>query len=85
MAESVLMAQSRAIPVDPETACARTLVVPLPDLFRRRYGPIPAIKAVRGDEPWQSVGQRCTIALAGGGGMTETLIAVDPPTVSTTC
>lgn len=80
MAHPVVVEQSRAIPADPAEAFARTLPMPLPTLFRRWYGPIPPIKAVRdqtGD--WSAVGQTRTIALTGGGTMRETLTAVDAP------
>ncbi len=80
MAQPVVVEQSRAIPVAPDEAFARTLPMPLPTLFRRWYGPIPPIKAVRdqtGD--WQQAGQSRTIELTGGGTMRETLTAVDVP------
>lgn len=57
-----LMEQSRAIPVDFGTAFGRTLAVSLPKIFRRRYGPIGPVKAVRdqtGD--WTTVGQTRTV------------------------
>ena len=80
MAQPIVVEQSRAIPVAPETAYVRTLPMPLPTLFRRWYGPIPPIKGVReqsGD--WQSAGESRTILLTGGGTMRETLTSVDPP------
>lgn len=77
MARSVT--RSRAIPVSPDEAFARTLPMPLPTLFRHWYGPIPPIKEVRDQRgDWSSVGETRTIALAGGGTMRETLTAVDP-------
>lgn len=76
---SVSVERSRAIPVSPSDAFARTLPMPLPTLFRRWYGPIPPIKEIRDqDGEWRSVGQTRTIALAGGGTMRETLTEVDP-------
>lgn len=81
MSHPIVVEQSRAIPVDPAEAFARTLPMPLPTLFRRWYGPIPPIKDVRdqtGD--WQQVGAPRTIVLTGGGTMRETLTSVDPPT-----
>ena len=80
MAQTIVVEQSRAIPVSPADAFARTLPMPLPTLFRSWYGPIPPIKGVRdqtGD--WQQAGQSRTIVLTGGGTMRETLTAVDPP------
>ena len=71
---------SRAYPVEVGHAFDRTIVHPLPDLFRRRYGPLPPIKAVTGfTEPWSTVGQTRTIHLADGGTMLEELTMVDRP------
>jgi hypothetical protein len=80
MARPTVVEQSRAIPVAPEVAFARTLPMPLPTLFKRWYGPIPPIKSV-GDQAgsWEHPGETRTIALAGGGTMCETLTAVDIP------
>lgn len=61
-------------------AFERTLLLPLPKLFRYRYGPIPPIADVRdqtGD--WRSAGQSRTIVLQGPGTMREELTEVDPP------
>jgi hypothetical protein len=75
-----VMTQSRAIPVDPESAFHRTLVTPLPGLFRRRYGPIAPVKAVLGQTgEWGTVGQTRTVTQVGGGTMREELTLVDPP------
>ena len=80
MADPVVVEQSRAIRVAPETAFARTLPMPLPTLFRRWYGPIPPIKAVRDQAgEWSTAGQTRTIALTGGGTMRETLTEVRVP------
>jgi len=80
MAQPVVVEQSRAIPVAPADAFAKTLPIPLPVLFSRWYGPIPPIKAVHGqDGDWATVGQTRDVALVGGGGMRETLTSVDPP------
>ncbi len=54
--------------------------MPLPDLFRRWYGPIPPIKATRGQTgDWDGVGQSRTVLLTGGGSMREELTSYDPP------
>jgi hypothetical protein len=80
MANPVVVEQSRAIPVPPEEAFSRTLPMPLPTLFRRWYGPIPPIKAIRDQiGQWERVGQSRTIALKGGGTMQETLTSVEAP------
>lgn len=71
--------RSRAIPVAPDEAFARTLPMPLPQLFRHWFGPIPPIKDVRDQRGgWSSVGETRTIVLAGGGTMRETLTELDP-------
>lgn len=80
MANPLIVEQSRAIPVTPAEAFARTLPMPLPTLFHRWYGPIPPIKAVRDQtREWAEAGQTRTIALAGGGSMGETLTAPGLP------
>ena len=74
------MAQSRAIPVDVDTAFARTLPMPLPTLFSRWYGPISPVKAVRGQAGgWSTAGQTRTVVQVGGGSMREELTDVAPP------
>ena len=80
MATSVVVEQSRAIPVTVEDAFSRTLPLPLPLVFSRWYGPIPPIKEVRdqtGD--WGAAGQTRTVVLVGGGSMREELTSVDAP------
>jgi hypothetical protein len=60
----VRLEQSRAFPVTVEHACEVVMATPLPDLFRRRYGAIPAVRAVRDQEgTWGTVGQTRTILL----------------------
>ncbi|MFN8226764.1 MAG: SRPBCC family protein [Mycobacterium sp.] len=77
------MACSRAIPVDPGTAMRRTLVLPLPALFSRRYGPMGPIRAVHeyDSEPWGRPGQVRSIVQAGGTTLREELTQVDDPTM----
>ncbi|ADT98125.1 SRPBCC family protein [Mycolicibacterium gilvum] len=75
-----VMEQSRAIPVDVDTAFRHTLPMPLPTLFSRWYGPISPVKQVRdqtGD--WGTVGQTRTVVQVGGGSMREELTLLDPP------
>jgi len=56
------------------------LVMPLTDVFKRWYGPIPPIKEVRDQiGGWDAAGQTRTVRLVGGGGMHEELTSVDPP------
>ena len=80
MANPLVLAESRPIPAAPQVAFAKTLPMPLPTLFHRRYGPIPPITAVRDQTgEWAEVGQSRTIALSGGGTMRETLTDVVAP------
>lgn len=75
-----VMASSRAIPVEVGTAFARTMPMPLPTVFRKRYGPIAPVKAVLNqDGDWGTVGQTRTVTQVGGGSMREELTRVDPP------
>lgn len=76
------MSLSRTYPVTVEDAFDRTLALPLPTLFRRRYGALPPIAEVRDqDGEWGTVGQTRTIVLQGpgGGSMVETLTLHDRP------
>ncbi|CAN5377071.1 SRPBCC family protein [soil metagenome] len=80
MSKPHVMTQSRAIPVDPASAFQRTLVTPLPGLFKRWYGPIAPVKAVLGQAgEWGTVGQTRTVTQVGGGSMREELTLVDGP------
>ncbi len=80
MPRPLAVEQSRVIPVPVDDAFGRTLPLALPTLFRRRYGPIPPIKEVRGQTgEWNAVGQTRVVLLAGGGSMREELTSVDPP------
>lgn len=79
-AKPVVVEQSRAIPVAPEHAFAKTMPMDLPRLFDKWYGPIPPIKAVRDQAgSWDSVGETRVIELAGGGRARETLTIVAAP------
>ena len=57
MASPHPVARSRTYPVTLDDAFPVTLATPLPDLFNRRYGPIPPITAVDQEGPWATVGQ----------------------------
>lgn len=75
------MEQSRTFPVAVEHAYDVVLAEPLPSIFSRRYGAIPPIKSVDGqDGAWgAAVGQTRTIRLSDGGTMQETLTVIDRP------
>lgn len=82
MARPHVMEQSRAIPVNVETAFGRTLSISLPEIFSRWYGPIGPVKAVlnqTGD--WTTVGETRTVVQVGGGSMLEELTVVDRPNI----
>jgi hypothetical protein len=77
---ALVVEQSKAIPVSIEDAFTGTLPLPLPELFRHWYGPIPPIKQVRDQTgSWEAAGQTRTVLLTGGGSMREQLTGVDPP------
>lgn len=80
MAKSLVVEQSRTIPVTVEDAFGGTLPIPLPTIFRRWYGPIPPIKQVTDQTgEWDAPGQTRVVTLVGGGRMREELTSVDPP------
>ncbi len=72
--------QSRVIAVPVEDAFAGTMPLPLPQLFRHWYGPIPPIKEVLGQTgAWEAAGQTRIVRLTGGGSMREELTSIEPP------
>jgi hypothetical protein len=80
MARSVVVAQSRAIPVTVEDAFTKTRNIPLTVICSQWYGLFPPIKEVReqsGD--WDAPGQTRVITMVGGGSVYEELTSVDPP------
>ena len=80
MTKPLVVEQSRTIPLGQEDVFRDMVPMPLPELFRRWYGPIPPIKEVRGQTgDWDSVGQLRTVVLVGGGSMLEQLTQFDPP------
>ena len=77
---TVTLTHSRTYPVAVDDAFDAVLPLPLPQLFRRRYAAIPAIREVRDQAgAWATPGQTRTIVLADGGTMRETLVEVDRP------
>ncbi|MBX9640011.1 MAG: SRPBCC family protein [Mycobacteriaceae bacterium] len=80
MSKSVVVAQSRAIPISVEDAFAATMPISLPVICAQWYGIIPPIREVRdqiGD--WDAAGQTRTILMVGGGRVRERLTSVDLP------
>lgn len=80
MAKPVVISYSQSFPIPPSEAFDKVLPLPLPELFSRRYGPIPPIRSVEGPVgAWGEVGQARTLRLKGGGSMREELTRVDRP------
>jgi hypothetical protein len=80
VARPISVEASRAIPVEPRRAFDQTLLMPLTELFTRRYGLLPPIKQVREqDGPWGQVGQSRTVVTTDGGTVRELLVNLDPP------
>jgi hypothetical protein len=77
---TITVEQSRAIPVELRPSFDLTLPMPLTQLFSRRYGLLPPIREVRGQEgTWGQAGQTRTVITADGGSMDEQLLEVDAP------
>ena len=67
------MEQSRAIPVELQRAFDATLPMPLKAIFSWRYGLLPPVKEVRGqDGIWGQVGETRTVVTTDGGTMPRT-------------
>lgn len=80
MATPITVEHSRAIPIDLQRAFEVTLPIPLTMIFSRRYGLLPPIKHVRGQEGiWGQIGQSRTVVTTDGGTMRELLTEVDAP------
>lgn len=78
--QSLVVDESLVVPVPAEEAFQRTLPAPLPDLFKRRRGPIPPVREVREQTgAWDAAGQTRVVHLAGGASMREELTSVEPP------
>jgi hypothetical protein len=72
--------QTIAIPVEPQRAFDVTLPIPLTAIFSRRFGLLPPIKEVRGQNGvWGQVGQTRTVVTTDGGAMLELLTEIDSP------
>jgi hypothetical protein len=77
---AITVEQSRAIPIEPERAFVLTLPIPLTAICSRRYGLLPPVKQVRGqDGVWGQAGQTRTVVTTDGGTMRELLTEVDAP------
>jgi hypothetical protein len=77
---TITVEQSRAVPVELRRAFDVTLPIPLTTIFSRRYGLLPPVKEIRGqDGVWGRVGQSRTVVTSDGGTMRELLTEVDSP------
>jgi hypothetical protein len=77
---TITVEQFRAIPIELQRAFELTLPMPLTAIFSRRYGLLPPVKQVRGqDGVWGKVGQSRTVVTTDGGTMRELLTEVDVP------
>jgi hypothetical protein len=80
MVKPITIEQSRAVPVELRQAFDVTLPISLTTIFSRRYGLLPPIKQVRGqDGVWGQVGQSRVVVTTDGGTMGEMLTEVDAP------
>ncbi|OBK79298.1 SRPBCC family protein [Mycobacterium sp. 1274761.0] len=80
MTEPVIVEESRSMSVSLEAAFQGTLMMDVPSVFHRWYGPFPPIRQVLDDaNTWGTVGQTRTLKMAGGGSTLEELIKVDAP------
>ena len=76
----LVVAQSRAVPVEVERAFAQTLTMPLTSIFSQRYGLLPPVSQIRDQhEAWGRTGQTRTVVTRDGGTMRELLVDVDAP------
>lgn len=63
-----------------ETVFEATLSLPLPQLYSRRYGPMPPIVEVRDQEgAWETPGQTRVFVTADQGEMREEMLSLDRP------
>lgn len=80
MTQPLVLEFSRAFPVPVDKAFAYVLSTPLEEIFTQRFGPLPPIRGVEGEEGvWGTVGQARTILLTDGGTMREELTKVETP------
>jgi hypothetical protein len=80
MSQPLVVQSSRAYPVPVDQAFSYVMPTPLEKIFDQRFGPLPPISGVEGqDGAWGTVGQTRTIKLSDGGTMREELTTVDAP------
>jgi hypothetical protein len=72
--------RSRVIPMPVETVFEAALSLPLPQLYRRAFGPMPPIVEVRDQQgAWETPGQTRVFVTKDGGSMREELLSIDAP------
>ena len=72
--------RSRPVLAPVESVFEAALSLPLPQLYRRRYGPMPPIVEVRDQQgPWETPGQTRVFVTGDGGSMREELLTIDVP------
>jgi hypothetical protein len=81
MAHPITVSSSRAVPAPIDETYHHTIVLPLTEMFSRRYLAVPPVTRVDQLDPgeWGTVGQRRTVHTGDGGSMLETLTICDPP------
>jgi hypothetical protein len=77
------MQAGRTSPVPVADAFTHTLGLPLEQIFRRRFGPIPPISGTTQEGEWTTAGQSRIVHLADGGSLREELVSVDAPSAFT--
>ena len=80
MATPVQVSRSRTIPAPVHIVFEAALSLPLPQLYRRRYGPIPPIVEVHDQQgAWDTVGQTRVFVTADRGSMREEMLSIESP------
>lgn len=80
MATPTTVHRSGTVPAPLETVFEAALSLPLPQLYRRRYGPMPPIVEVREQQgAWETPGQTRVLQTADGGTMREEMLSVERP------
>ena len=82
MRDAVVVSESIVVPLPREDAYDGTLSCPLPEVFKKWYGPFPPIKSVthHSTAPWGTVGDSRTLKLTGPGSVLETQRIDEKPT-----
>ena len=80
VATAVSVRRTGSIDAPVEVVFEAVLSLPLPQLYSRRYGPMPPIVAVRDQQgSFDTAGQTRVVVLADGGAMHEELLALERP------